>query len=270
MKPELILQSDLLDIVFDDKNKEYGAYELRKHYNKRLRKSLSITFLLVIVFTVLQSWKVPHRKGSLAFENFDSVRLTQVDLTADKPLPKPKETIKQPRQLAERKYQNIIVVKDKDVKDTIATMDDLKDKIISDKNVNGANIGDVILAKPTSNGNSETIATTEVEEHIKPVYKAEFMPEFPGGMSEFLRFMKRNLKEPNDMSEEQKLVVIAQFVVDEDGNIGELKIIQKARPDLDAEVLRVIKKMPQWTPGMQNGRKVPVFCKLPVTFVTAE
>ncbi|HEX3024294.1 MAG TPA: energy transducer TonB, partial [Chitinophagaceae bacterium] len=59
-------------------------------------------------------------------------------------------------------------------------------------------------------------------------------------------------------------------VVDTDGNISDLKIVQTARPDLDAEVLRVIKKMPQWKPGMQNGRKVPVFCKLPVTFVSAE
>ncbi|HEX3025524.1 MAG TPA: hypothetical protein VHP12_09950, partial [Chitinophagaceae bacterium] len=76
MKPELILQSDLIDIVFDNKNKEYGAYELRKQYNNRLQKSMLFTFLLVIIFAVLQSWKVPHRAGSLAFINFDSVKLT--------------------------------------------------------------------------------------------------------------------------------------------------------------------------------------------------
>ena len=82
--------------------------------------------------------------------------------------------------------------------------------------------------------------------------------------------MQRNLKQPNDMEEAQKLVVVAEFVVDREGNISDLKIIQHARADLDAEVLRVIKKMPAWKPGMQNGRKVPVFCKLPVTFVASE
>lgn len=271
MKPELILQSDLLDIVFDNKNKEYGAYELRKHYNKRLQRSMLVTFLLVIVFAVLQSWKVPHRVGSLAFINFDSVKLTSVDLTPVKPPPpEPKETIKQPKQLAERKYTAYDIVEDEKVKDPLPTIEDLTNKIISDKNVDGANIGDANLVKPISSGNSATATATVVETKMEPLRYAELMPEFPGGMSEFLKFMQRNLKEPSDMEEAQKLVVIAQFVVDADGNISDLKIVQTARPDLDAEVLRVIKKMPQWKPGMQNGRKVPVFCKLPVTFVSAE
>jgi protein TonB len=96
------------------------------------------------------------------------------------------------------------------------------------------------------------------------------MPQFPGGMEAFLKFMQRNLKQPEDFDEGQKMVVLASFVVDAGGNIVNIAIDQKARPDLDAEVLRVIKKMPVWEPGMQNGRKVPVFYKLPVTFIAGD
>ncbi len=270
MKPELILQSDVLDIVFENKNKAYGAYELRRHYNRRLKQSLLVTFLLVLVFAFLQSWKVPHRKGGFMIENFDSLKLVEMKLKQDEPIEKPKEKIKQPKQLAEKKFQSIVVVEDSKVKDSLPTITDLAKNIISDKDVMGDNVDPNEIVKPASNGNNLNVATTEAAEEMETVYHAEFMPEFPGGMEAFLKFMQRNLKQPNDMEEAQKLVVVAEFVVDREGNISDLKIIQHARADLDAEVLRVIKKMPAWKPGMQNGRKVPVFCKLPVTFVASE
>ena len=223
MKPELILQSDVLDIVFENKNKAYGAYELRRYYNKRLKQSMFVTFLLVTVFAFLQSWKIPHRKGSIAFDNLD-----------------------------------------------LPTIDELTQSVISDKNVKGENISPNEIVKPSSNGNNINVTTTEVEEEIRPVHFAEVMPEFPGGMDAFLKFMQRNLKQPENMEDAEKLVVVAEFVVDAEGKISDLKISQHARADPDAEVIRVIKKMPQWKPGIQNGRKVPVFCKLPVTFVASE
>jgi len=270
MKPELILQSDVLDIVFENKNKAYGAYELRRHYHRRLNQSLLVTFLLVLVFAFLQSWKVPHRKGGFMIENFDSLKLVEMKLKPDEPIEKPKEKIIQPKEVAEKKYQNIVVVEDIDVKDSLPTMDELAVSVISNRDRVGENVSPDERNKPQSNGNEINVATTEVLEDMRPLPIAEFMPEFPGGMEAFLKFMQRNVKQPDDMEDAQKLVVVAEFVVDRDGNISDLKIVQHARADLDAEVLRVIKKMPVWKPGMQNGRKVPVFCKLPVTFVASE
>jgi len=270
MKSELILQSDVLDILFENKNKAYGAYELRRHYNRRLKQSLLVTFLLVLVFAFLQSWKVPHRKGGFMIENFDSLKLVEMKLKQDEPVEKPKEKIKQPKQLAEKKYQNIIVVEDNKVKDSLPTITELAKTVIGDQNINGEDVSPDEIVKPASKGNNLNVATTELTEEKEIFYHAEFMPEFPGGMEAFLKFMQRNLKQPDDMEDAQKLVVIAEFVVDREGNISDLKIVQHARADLDAEVIRVIKKMPIWKPGMQNGRKVPVFCKLPVTFVASE
>ena len=270
MKPELILESDVLDIVFENKNKAYGAYELRRHYNKRLKQSLLVTFLLVLVFAFLQSWKVPHRKGGFMIENFDSLKLVEMKLKPDEPVEKPKEKIIQPKKLAEIKYETFVVKPDNEVKDSLPTIEDIRDRNISNRNVEGDKVSPDERIKPSSNGDNLNVATTEDSEDMRPLPIAEFMPEFPGGMEAFLKFMQRNVKQPDDMEEAQKLVVVAEFVVDRDGNISDLKIVQHARADLDAEVLRVIKKMPVWKPGMQNGRKVPVFCKLPVTFVASE
>ena len=96
------------------------------------------------------------------------------------------------------------------------------------------------------------------------------MPQLPGGMEAFIKFLKKNLREPSDLEEAQKLVVVAKFVVDAQGNIVDINIAKNGRDDLDAEVLRVIRKMPKWKPGMQNGRNVSVYFNLPVTFVAAD
>jgi protein TonB len=269
MKPELILQSDVLDILFENKNKQYGAYELRKYYDRRLLKSICITISLVIILAVLQSWKVPHRKGGFILTGLDSVLL--VDVVISKEIIKPKERVRaQPRKVATADYQSILVVKDKLVKDTLLTVEELTNKVISNKTVSGEDVGEteVIVAPAEGNGNKTIIVEEKIEEDNIPMDKVDFMPEYPGGNEAFQKFMQRNLKQPEDMEEHQKVLVMAKFVVNKEGDITDIDIIKNGRKDLDEEVVRVIKKMPKWKPGIQNGRKVSVYFKLPVTFVS--
>ena len=96
------------------------------------------------------------------------------------------------------------------------------------------------------------------------------MPEFPGGMNAFLKFMQRNLRRPDELEAGQKIVVITRFVVQADGSISGIQILHHGTSDLDKEVMRVINKIPKWIPGVQRGKNVPVFFKLPVTFVAEE
>jgi protein TonB len=100
--------------------------------------------------------------------------------------------------------------------------------------------------------------------------KAEQMPEFPGGKDAMIRFLMRNLPQPDDISAGEKLAVLARFVVDTDGHITNIEIENSGRKDLDESVVKAIGKMPRWKPGMQNGRPVPVYFRLPVTFVSHE
>ena len=95
----------------------------------------------------------------------------------------------------------------------------------------------------------------------------EQMPEFPGGIQEFMSFLSKNIKYPaSAMAKNVQGRVIVQFVVEKDGTPTEFKVIRSVDPDLDAEALRVMKEMPKWKPGMQRGQVVRVKYTLPVTF----
>ena len=85
MKAENILKSDVLDIIFQNKNKEYGAYQLRKYYPSRLKKSIGITFLLVLIFAGLQSWKTPKKYTSFIIEALEGIKLSEFELEKEKP-----------------------------------------------------------------------------------------------------------------------------------------------------------------------------------------
>lgn len=269
MKPERILQSDVLDILFENRNKDYGAYELRKQYNRRLKKAMFITTALVLVLAGLQSWKMPHKTiHIISVHDLNPINLVDVQLKKEEPQPMPK----QEKKIATVDYQNYQIVKDKLVVDTLPTIEDLEDKIISDKNTDGDKVAANTILSPANDGDNKgvTIAEKVEEKDDVPLKHAEIMPQFPGGMEAFLKYMQRNLKQPEDFDEGQKMIVMASFIVEASGNIADIAIDRKARPDLDAEVMRVLKNMPQWEPGMQNGRKVPVFYRLPVTFIAGE
>lgn len=126
MKPEHILQSDVLDIVFENRNKAYGAYELRKHYRRRLIKSLLITISIVALFALLQSWKVPHKTISIvSVQDLNPVQLVEMELQKEKPESLP--VVKQNKQVASVDYQTPVIVKDELVKDSLPTVDDIAD-----------------------------------------------------------------------------------------------------------------------------------------------
>ena len=95
----------------------------------------------------------------------------------------------------------------------------------------------------------------------------EQMPEFPGGIAAMLEYLMQNVKYPED-AEKQKVEgrVIANFVVETDGSISDVKVFKQVFPSLDAEAIRVLEAMPKWTPGKQNGKPVRVKYTVPVNF----
>ncbi len=93
------------------------------------------------------------------------------------------------------------------------------------------------------------------------------MPSFPGGDSSLMEFLKRNIVYPRSAMEEKiEGKVVCRFVVDKNGKIGNIKVIESVSPALDDEAVRVIKKMPEWTPGEKNGERVTVYYRLPIRF----
>ncbi len=95
----------------------------------------------------------------------------------------------------------------------------------------------------------------------------EQMPEYPGGVGELMKFIQRNIRYPKEAQEQGKQGrVVVQFVVNKDGSITDAKIAKSVDPQLDAEALRVVNAMPNWTPGKQRGKEVRTYFTIPVTF----
>jgi periplasmic protein TonB len=272
MKPEMILQSEFLDILFDNRNKAYGAYTLRKEYATRLGKALSVTGLIVVALALLSFYNNKNNNDQMAGP------VIMVDSVFLEP---PPEKAKEPEQVQkkydepvrEKQYATPIITKNELVTENLPTIDDLNKAIIGNEDKDGRDAGSDDLLPPGDADNFSTKPNQDpvvVAEPIEtgPLYTADVMPEFPGGHDAFMRFMLRNLRQP-DLEQGQKIVVRIQFVVDVDGTINNVVILQSGG-ELDNEVLRVVHKMPNWKPGLQAGKFVPVYFQLPVTFVAGE
>jgi protein TonB len=232
--------------------------------------SFGVTILLVLSLVIVNHVKQNFRDKipALAVVPVHDVHLSNA------PEPeKKKEVVKEIKKPVKHLAQKAYVVP-KIVKDDIADKDlpevkQLEDKVISNIDKSGSDVSNDELIVPTSDnkgGEGQAIEKpAEVLEPTAPLVKAEVMPEFPGGMEAFKKFMLRNLRQP-DLNEGEKIIVRVQFVVDADGSIKNMNILQSGG-GLDNEVIRVVAKMPKWKPGIQNGRFVAVYFTLPVTFL---
>ena len=157
--------------------------------------------------------------------------------------------------------------------DKIPVNDDLDNKVVGTATVVGVPADGPVEppAGPASTGGGKPGETIDkpAPEDDKPFVQAEVMPEFPGGEEALRKNLLRHLQEPQDLGPGEKLVVVVRFVVGADGKIDGVQVL-KSGGRFDTEVLQVIKKMPQWKPGMQNNRLVPVYFTLPVSFVGPE
>lgn len=266
MKPDMILKSDVIDILFEHRNKEYGAYTLRKNYNARLWQAMGGTSLLVLLFVGLQSMKPAAGNEPLTdLPDFTVIEIPLQPVDPEKPEPaKP-----QPQQKAVSTINATApdIVPDNKVKNEVATQSVMDESTLSTTTNEVPNGGTGDPVQPdTGGGNSDPVVATDPAPE-EPLERADVMPSFNG---DFARFMLRNLRQPDDIGANERYVVRVRFVVTAEGDINDVEVVQSGRPDLDREVVRVVQKMPRWKPGMQGGRPVPVYFHLPVTFISSE
>jgi protein TonB len=267
MTAQQILKADLLDLLFENRNKEYGAYVLRRDYPSHLKKAMGIMLLLVSALC-LYVWSHPQK--------IIYVQRT-IDLMPDPTISKLKEEKKQEKpKLQERKVEkapptqiksNPVIVPDDKFKNPMPEVNDTADIAPGPINSPG-----------TGGDNSYVSGTADPKPHITPVVEptppaepailenAEIDPEFPGGKEAWMNYLQRMLRVPDDMEEGERKTVRVKFVVNADGEVTDAVIIQSAGTSFDKEVLRVISRMPKWKPGKQRGRPVAVFFTQPVTF----
>ena len=262
-----ILQADLLDILFEHRNKLYGAYALRKTYSRRLGFALGVALSIVLLF-ILMSFIKKGDKYTGPFKDNRTMILTDVNLPKDKveePEPK-KEKQKPPKALVD--YQPPLIVEDDKVKETLPDLNDIDNADIGNKNQKGDKPDDIANTRTASDGDGN-IAVKEPEKKVEPPGPTR-EPSFPGGPAAWLKFLQRILQAPEDIEPGKRIEVQIRFWVDIDGSVSRPEIMKSGGDAFDKEVLRVMKKMPKWEPALQAGRPIAVAYQQPVIFIGEE
>lgn len=246
------------DIVFERRNRDYGAYVLRKIYSKNVLIAVALT-LFLFVCILYGPAVIAMFKGDEVVEKAPPRKLVYTELSAPPPIDKPKPP---PPQIQLPKLQKVIkfvppkVVKEQVVEE-VPTIEEIKQNEVAAVEVEG----------PTEVVFEEPVEEVVVEDENQVFTVVEQQPEFEGGMNAMYTFIQKNMKYPTSarrMGIDGKVFV--QFVVSKDGSISEVKAIRGISADCDKEAERVVSMMPKWKPGKQNGKAVNVRYVIPIQF----
>ncbi|GHT63920.1 cell envelope biogenesis protein TonB [Bacteroidia bacterium] len=254
-------------LVFEGKNKKYGAYELRNDSSNRHLKALAIVTIVglaVIYLPNLIKSFIPKPQEVLQTTEVELADLNNVnEVNKENQIEEIKPVAPPPMLKATVQFTPPVVVKDEEVvEQKMLTQDELKetDKQISVATVegtkDGVDIRDLAEHKVITEAPQE-----QIFQHV------EQMPQFPGGDAELMKWLGSNIQYPTIASEQgiQGRVTL-RFVVRPDGSIDDVQVVKSLEPSCDKEAVRAVKKMPKWIPGKQNGNPVSVYYNLPVVF----
>jgi periplasmic protein TonB len=267
MESSTILTADVLDILFEGRNKEYGAYDLRRTYNKRL--VISITVMLSVILLSFIGFAFGGGKKQLAQE---FIIPPDMVLESHKPeekkeipvIPPPKQSAPPVQVQTIRVTPPVIVRDDQVTKEEMPPVDEIEHVRIGTETNAGVPDGDLVIAPPGDGaGNVIELPKKEEEDWNKVFQKVEIESDYPGGRVAWQRFLNRNLRFPP--VEDVQGTVVVQFIVGKDGSVSNVEAV--SGPDeLRAEAVRVIKKSGKWTPAIQNGHQVISQKRQPIIF----
>ena len=269
-----LIENGWVDLVFEGKNQSYGAYQLRKDTGKRNLKALITMFLIFAAIAAIVIAKVSidnyiaSRNAAIETDVELQSLAEKKEAKAEKKEEPEVEKIEIERVKSSVAFTVPEIKKDEEVKEEqeIKSQDELQETntAIGAFTVEGNDEagGEVLKAK-------EVIAEPEPPkvEETKVFDVVEEMPQFPGGQAALLEYLAKNIKYPV-VAEENGVQgrVIVTFVVERDGSITDVKVVKSVDPSLDKEATRVVKSMPKWQPGKQNGSAVRVKYTVPVQF----
>jgi protein TonB len=257
-----ILKADVLDIVFDNRNKNYGAYVLRKYYSNRLVIALGgmLGFVLMLILIVSLNPSVRKAISDIADPEKGPV------VILEPPTPETPQVVQPPKSnVRTEKFLNRYELVPEDVPTDVPDQTDLDRSVISTEDKEGTDFTGIQQPFQLSNNTSTPNPIT-----AEPPPAITQAAEFPGGQQAWMAFLNRHLRTPDELEAGQKRTVLVRFSVSTDGTITQFEIIQSGGAALDNEVIRVLKKMPKWKPAVQNGNNVSVMFTQPVTFMAFE
>lgn len=265
------------DLIFEGKNKDYGAYEMRAKSDSRHNKAM-LVIIIVIAIVALLAMLVNTVIQSAEARPEDTTEQAMVEMATEEveeeaPEEEPQRVEEQkPEVLPEEvlntmKATELKITADAEVKEEIKSQDEMKESTTA--------VGASDFDKGTDDLNvvREHKDEVVVEEKKEPVDDnkifevVEQNPVFPGGEAALLKYVADHIRYPA-MAQENNIQgrVVVQFVVTKTGSIGQVKVVRSKDPDLDREAVRVVKSLPKFTPGKMNGHPVNVWYTLPINF----
>lgn len=260
------------ELVFEGRNKAYGAYQLRRLYDKHMTRGMLVGILLFLIGVaspqIIRMIKgfLPAEENELIMKEITLAEPPPID--PNKPEPPPPPKVKPPPLKDQIKFVPPVVKKDEEVEEEEPPPPDVKQldtMVIATETIKGDESGkDYTLEEEPP---PAPAVIEEVGEEVPFTY-VEQMPEFPDGQAALYKWIGEKIKYPaiareNGISGK----VVVQFVVTKDGEIQKAKVVQGLGGGLNEEALRVVNAMPRWRPGKHNGRAVPVTFTLPIKFV---
>lgn len=260
--------SEWCELVFENKNKTYGAFQMRKTSSKRHIYAFILIVCLLIFLAFLPALiKVVKEATQPKEGNTAATELSQLDNEIQKL--KEEEIIRTEVPVPEVKLKNtiknteVVIAEDNLVTeaDELKTQKDLQSSkaTISMRDIAGSEDADAV--------DIADLQENKVAVEEKPLVGVEQMPLFPGGEEELMKWLSDNVHYPVSASElgiEGRVTL--RFVVGKTGEISDVQVVRSLDPACDKEAIRAVKSMPKWVPGRQNGRNVPVYFTLPIKF----
>ncbi len=257
-----LLKNEWLDIVFEGRNKSYGAYDLRKSDTKTTTRALVFG---AVIFTFLVS--IPLLASLIPESSDDDMNMDKKIVTVKlPPKEKPKENLPPPPppppKVDQVKFVKPVVAKAEEVVEEPPKIKEIVDKKLGAETIKGDPDAELTV-EPVGNGD-----VVEEDNSIYNTAGIEVKPDFPGGMEKFYKFVGKNYQVPEE--EGLKGKVFVSFVVEKDGSLTDIKVIRDIGYGTGKEAIRVLKACPKWNPGEQNGKKVRVLYSLPINIQSAE
>ncbi|WP_109694185.1 energy transducer TonB [Chitinophaga deserti] len=264
---------DFLDILFDSRNKAYGAYDLRRKYDRRVRNAVAGMAGIVLLSIGAYAWASNSKASDIEKPYVKPIELDNVKLppAEEKVIPPPTRKVEPPPAARTMVKHTIFKVVENDKvkpEDEVKKMDELKDVSIGHDNIKGSPDGpETFFDGPTGPGGG-VVEAPKVEKEEGPLSFVEINPEYPGGQEALYKFLNNNMHYPAMASENGiEGTVFVKFVVNADGSITDVAATgNKLGAGCEEEAIRVIRKMPKWKPGRQNGRNVAVWFNVPIRF----
>jgi protein TonB len=270
MEAKQILKSDLLDILFEGRNKEYGAYDLRKTYNKRITTALIGTIVLILLVLIGSAIanKLNEDKSLTPIKTTETT-LSQIKPEEPPPPPPHPPKIPPPPPVATIQFTPPKVVKDEEVIKPPPEIKEIEKAKVDVKTVEGTK--DIGIVAPPSDEVGTNVVAAPVEKKEDPdkiFQKVEIEAQFPGGPAAWQKYVARAINSQLDeFTDADYGTCVVRFIVDKTGTVSDVQATTMKGSKLAEIAVNAIRKGPKWTPAQQNGRYVNAYRLQPVTLV---